>query len=252
MMTDERSPTGAGAAPSLEDVLDAYTAEGPGREALETWIARFPQYDAELIEFTLTWFEIERLPEGDLRESVETLDLRGASVLGQVLHELRLRDEAAALVQHFEGEVAAQGFRVADAGYQNADGAKESRVSASAGTPPFPSLMAAAEVHGLTLERLAATTKMSVPVVAALHRRLVILSSIPNEAIVALGRAISHPPEAVRAYLALEPALPELANYKAERAPKLQRQIDFFDLVRTDPELHKSDKSYWLGLERPR
>jgi hypothetical protein len=91
---------------------------------------------------------------------------------------------------------------------------------------------------------------MSVTTVVALHRRLVVVSSIPSEALAAVGQAISYSTEAVRAYLALEPTLPSLANYRAERTPAIQKQIDFFELIRTDPELHESDRAYWLGLER--
>lgn len=57
---------------SLDDVLDAYSeaSEIPSREILAEWIARYPQFEHELIEFTVAWIQSEELPEipGDQKQ----------------------------------------------------------------------------------------------------------------------------------------------------------------------------------------
>lgn len=271
-MKNERTP-GADR-PSLEDVLDAYSEEGARRATLEAWIARFPEYEAELIEFTLTWLELERLPDTKEQQSAEVLELRGISVLGQVLHELRLRDDVVASpsqaggsgnydatdIANAAGPADSEASKIAEDSVHAGAGpptnalamkpvALEGGGAANTGSPPFESLKTVAEGRGLTLEMLAAVTKMSVTMIAALHRRLVVVSTLPHEVLETIGREVGRSTDAVRAYLALAPILPESANYKADRPPAIPKQIDFFELVRTDPELADNDRSYWLGLE---
>src|SRR5260370_12950887 len=77
---------------TLEDVLDAYAAAGPSREHLEVWAQKFPEYERELVDLTVQWLMLKHIPPAESTVDVSMLELRGASVLGQVLHELRSRD----------------------------------------------------------------------------------------------------------------------------------------------------------------
>ena len=61
---------------SVQQVLDAYfeASSKPSREILAEWIARYPQYKRELIDFTVGWIQAERLPK---REGMEIDPARG-------------------------------------------------------------------------------------------------------------------------------------------------------------------------------
>ena len=82
---------------SLDDVLDSYSeaSEKPSREILTEWIAHYPQYERELIEFTVAWIQSEELPEilvvqQDITESVQG----GLRIVQQIFEERRADDQA--------------------------------------------------------------------------------------------------------------------------------------------------------------
>lgn len=75
----------------LEDVLNYYTASvsEPSRAVLWEWIQRYPHYERELTEFTVSWTLMENLPmHPEAKEAnEETLVRRGMSVVEQLLPE---------------------------------------------------------------------------------------------------------------------------------------------------------------------
>jgi hypothetical protein len=199
---------------TLEDVLDAFVASAadPGDASLADWIRRYPQYERELTEFAASWSLMRSLPPAPDAEQVdeETLVLRGMSVVQNLLHRQQTAAVAAAV--------------------------------------PFESLLAEAQSHGLEPAHLAQATGLGVAALAKLERRLIRFGSIPREAIERLAAAVQRGTDAVAAYLQGSPQFAAAAAHRAEQAPQLAEQEDFFEAVRADPTMTEEQRAAWLSL----
>lgn len=74
---------------ALDEVLEAYllTAAGPDHAALQPWVARYPQYAAELTACAVEWSQLAWLPPGAPLEGTRLDDAvaQGMRVVGQLL-----------------------------------------------------------------------------------------------------------------------------------------------------------------------
>lgn len=229
---------------SLDDVLDAYATsdEGPSREALETWVQRYPEYEQELTTFTVDWLRLRHVappaPAGD----EETLVLRGMSVLHQLLYTQR-----AALPTLADAALADTPVASARSTYESTT---SDEIAGVVTTVPV-SLFGAAADRGLSADALAAATGLTVTLLRALSNRAVVVASVPSAVVDALGRALGHARSAISTYLALPPTLTAAAAYKADRAPKAPAQRTFAELVELDPELTDAERTALLALCTP-
>jgi len=87
--------------------------------------------------------------------------------------------------------------------------------------------------------------------VRKLDRRLIDFSSVPNQAIEFLARAIQHKFSVVAHYLRGEPTLLQGASYRSEQAPKVTAKEDFYDAVRRDFSLSEERRNHWLAFASP-
>ena len=200
----------------LEDVLDAYVASADGPAAsLDDWIRRYPQYEQELTEFAISWSMMESLPsEPDTEEvSVDTLVLRGMSVVQNLLHGQSLK-------------------------------------TTSVSVPPFESLLSEGRVQGLEPRQFAQASRLGVSLLRKLDRRLIRYASIPRDAIRGLADALRSDEASVSTYLRLGPALAPTTEHRSEQAPALTEPEDFFDAVRADPTISPGDAAHWLEIQR--
>jgi hypothetical protein len=115
--------------------------------------------------------------------------------------------------------------------------------------PVMVDLLAEAKARGLTTKGLAAALGLSVPLVAKLHRRLIRAATIPGKLIEDVARLLEQEASVVARYLGQSPTLAAGANYRAEQAPTLGEQQDFFEAVRTDPVIPETERERWLSLE---
>lgn len=210
---------------TLNDVLDAYAAStpGPNFETLREWVRRYPEFEAELTEFTIDWRLLHTLsPAAQATADEETLVLRGMSIVEGLLYAQRMH----AAEERAEGSAT--------------EGSKMSS--------PLRSLIGAAAERDVTLDAFAQTTGLSASLIATLNNRLVIVNSIPHQAVESVARVLGRSLEAVLAYLQLPPRLPMTAQYKADQTPTVAHPRDFFDLVRMDRELTEKQKKQWLAL----
>lgn len=199
----------------LEDVLNYYTASvsEPSSAVLWEWIQRYPHYERELTEFTVSWTLMENLPmHPEAKEAdEEALVRRGMSVVEELLPE-------------------GQPYSPED--------------------QPLTGLLIESKAQGLSLHELADATGLSPALVAKLDRRLIRLTTIPGEKIEALARTIRRVPEEVVSYLQGQPQFLAGAQYHAEEAPKLPEQQDFFEAVQEDRGLSEDRRRYLLALKR--
>ncbi len=195
----------------LEDVLNDYvdSTPAPDHAILAEWVKRYPQYAQELIEFTVSWMQMETLPPAsDWSEAdAERLIQAGHAIMPTITAQQLEQEE----------------------------------------TQPLSSLTAAAQ--GLNLQQIAERSALSPALVRKLDRRLIRPTRIPSEAIQALATTIQVPPREVARYLQGTAKLPQGASYRAEQAPTLAEPEDFFDAVRNDRSMSQELKERWLALE---
>jgi hypothetical protein len=211
----------------LDDVLDEYAAAGPSREKLEEWIREYPEFQRELAELTVSWLELKYLRPVAATSDPAEAQLRAASILGEVLHTLQS----------------------ASATVAPAVESKETPVSPA--SPSIDSLLDQAKLQGLDVEQLATTVKMSVAMIMSLHRRVVVASTVPRDALSALGNALMLSFDTLYTYLDGSPKLVGGQQFKSRQAPRIMEKVDFAELVKNDPELSDSDRARWLSIQSP-
>jgi hypothetical protein len=106
-------------------------------------------------------------------------------------------------------------------------------------------------VHGLSMQQIAQASQLSLVLVRKLDRRLIHFPSIPHQVIESLAHALHREYSAVAHYLQREPTLPQQASYRAEQAPRVSEQENFFVAVRSDRTLSKGMRDHWLAFESP-
>lgn len=114
---------------------------------------------------------------------------------------------------------------------------------------PLSGLRKEAEAHGLTIQALASATRMSVPLLVKLDRRLIRFASIPRQAIERIGAELGRSFEAVAAYLQGDPQFASQASFRADAAPRMPSQQDFFEAVETDLTMDEAQKAEWRSFK---
>jgi hypothetical protein len=117
--------------------------------------------------------------------------------------------------------------------------------AAPAEIAPLSGLRKEAEARGLTIQALASATRLSVPLLVKLDRRLIRFASIPRQAIERIGAELGRSFEAVAAYLQGGPQFASQASFRADAAPRMPDQQDFFDAVETDLTMDERLKAEW-------
>jgi len=110
---------------------------------------------------------------------------------------------------------------------------------------PLSGLRKEAEARGLTIQALASATGLSVPLLVKLDRRLIHFASIPRQAIERIGAELGRSFEVVAAYLQGDPQFASQASFRADAAPQMPGQQDFFEAVETDLMMDEAQKAEW-------
>lgn len=200
----------------LEDVLNEYVASSaePNKEILEEWLHHYPQYEQELLDFTISWSLMEQLPPYPTKDEVdeETLVLRGMSIVQNLLHQRKIQD-------------------------------------ASDNKMLITSLLEEGSKHGLGIPKLAELSRLSSTLIRKLDLRRILYTSIPDQAIHNIARVIQCSYPTVAHYLQGKPK-PMKALYKAQSRPtSSEQQEDFFDAVKNDFSMDEETRQYWLSLK---
>jgi len=121
-------------------------------------------------------------------------------------------------------------------------------------SPPAPEsslrgLLSEARARGLSNLQFANQTNLSIALVTKLDLRLIRFASIPNQVIEDLANALDCIAERVKAYLQGNPLLPADAYFKADEAPTVPEQQDFFEEVRADTSLSEERRRRLLAME---
>lgn len=117
------------------------------------------------------------------------------------------------------------------------------------GTAPLTGLRKEAEARGLTIQALAAATRLTVPLLVKLDRRLIHFASIPRQAIERIGTTLERSFDTVAAYLQGDSQFASQASFRADAAPQMPNQQDFFDAVETDLTMSEKQKDEWRKIK---
>ncbi|MGA9996746.1 MAG: hypothetical protein WBP93_15110 [Pyrinomonadaceae bacterium] len=117
------------------------------------------------------------------------------------------------------------------------------------GTVPLNGLRKEAEARGLTIQALAAATRLTVPLLVKLDRRLIHFASIPRQAIERIGTTLERSFDTVAAYLQGDSQFASQASFRADAAPQMPNQQDFFDAVETDLTMSEKQKDEWRKIK---
>jgi len=115
-------------------------------------------------------------------------------------------------------------------------------------TAPLTGLRKEAEARGLTIQALASATRLTVPLLVKLDRRLIRFDSIPRQAIERIGAALGRSFDAVSMYLQGDSQFASQASFRADAAPQMPNQQDFFDAVETDLMMSDTQKDEWRKI----
>lgn len=198
----------------LEDILNEYVASppGPGKESLAEWIRRYPQYEHELTEFTVSWSRLKWIdPPSEPSIPEETLVLRGMSIVQNLLF------------------------------------AQQSEQRMPPEAPSIQGILAEGKSQGLNLFDIANASHLGVGVVRKLDRRL-IQYPMPQQVIERLAHVLKCPFQAIARYLQGPRRFPTHAQYHAEQAPMLAEQEEFFVALRNDQTTPEEWREEWLLL----
>lgn len=196
----------------LDEILLEFVATDdlPDWTAVQEWMQRYPKYAHEIAEFAAAWILSETMPANA---------------------------ETAAMSQEHWLDASRRGFERAVA---------ESRAEYAPAT--LTSLVKAAQNAGKDLAALAGELQISEPLLLKLERRLLTASTIPTRFIGELARALHTSTESVSAYLTQPARLATGAQYRAEKAPRVQAQESFAQAIQNDRSMSQAERERLLAM----
>jgi hypothetical protein len=203
--------------PTLDQVLFEFMTENenPTREALTEWVHRYPQYERELVDLAVDWFQMSLpLSSGSPVENEEAVVARGVDYV----HQFLLEEEAHRQMLP-----------------------KTSR--------PFLGFIKEAKDLHISLDEFAERIGLTPALLAAIDQRMMRYASLPAELIQGLVDIVGMELPTGRLYLQTQQAISGAQRFKSDQTPQVSEQVDFFDEVRVDPDLTEEQRQRWLALE---
>jgi hypothetical protein len=201
----------------LDQILDAYIIENEAmsKETLKEWIRRYPQYERELMDVTVTLIKMQATPPTNISKDEEDILIqRGISVVHNLLREEQARQQ-----------------KKSDASY------------------PIQGLVKEANRRNISLDQFANLVDLTPALLAKIDRRLIKYSSIPLQLLGSIASVLDRGVLSIVKYLQPRPTIPKQMRFKAHGTPQVGKQVDFFDEIRKDPELKDDLRQYWLEFE---
>jgi len=202
---------------TLEQVLDAYMAASlePSRNKLIEWIRKYPKYQQELTDFTVSWIQMETLPPYEREEiDLETMSLRGMSVVQNLLFQ--------------KNKV-------------TADREQSEKI--------IKSLLKECSSEGYSQEQFARNQFISPAMLRKLDLRLISYETMPVPLLESLASLLHCTLTNIANYFQGPQLQPVGARQKSKQAPIISEKRNFFDEVRNDLTLDEEFRQYWLSVE---
>lgn len=205
---------------SLDEVIEAYMASAPGpdSDSLSEWIARYPQYARELMDFAAHWSLVEALPPREVStqdSEEEALVSRGRSMFQDVWRRGRERQQAE----------------------------RQTRER------PITSLRAEAVRRGLHIDQFSEVAELSPSIIDKLDQREFDFTSIPQKAIENVARAVGRSFGFLTLYLQGGTGLSPTARHATGQTRRhATGKENFFDAIRSDQTMSEERRRKWLAL----
>ncbi len=205
---------------TLDDVLDLFLAasEQSGQDALDEWVARYPQFENEIREFA-AYNKIDAgIPDPEYtEEEKQVLEARAVSVVQNILYE-----------------------------HGHPKALSEECHSAEAADETITGILDEAERQQFTIESFAEQTNLSEGIIWTLDSQQVRYETIAIKAVENIAAVLGKLISTIKRYLRL-PMQPAYSHYKAQQAPEAQPMCDFAEVVQMDEDLTDEQRRYWLS-----
>lgn len=198
---------------TLGEVLDAYKSASqiPNRDILIEYIHRYPQFEQELIDYTMTWMDTNNLlSPADMEQEDTTFVKLGMAASQKAFHQ---------------------------------------QVEIKRTNSSLRSILEEANLRGMSPNQFAIVLNISIILIRKIDLRAIRYNTIPLEIIQSFAENLERNVREIARYLTLPPMQPTTARYKSSKAPKLDEQRSFFDEVREDHLLSEEQRQYWLSKE---
>ncbi len=191
---------------------------GDENEVLKEYITRYPEHTQVFFEAASYEQMLKEMPKQEYsKEQEDTLNLRAQSVVQNLLYKFRQDDS----VIRQESE--------------KVDGIVQ-----------IDSLFGEIERKGFTLKTFAKKTRLPETVIETLNTREIRVGSIVRQAIKNVASVLMLPVQIVDDYVS-KFANPEPMHARADESPTFSSQMEFLELIETDPDIEDNDKQYWLA-----
>ena len=204
----------------LDNLLNEFFASlefGDENEVLKEYVARHPEHAQVFFEAASYEKMVKEMPTIEYsKEQENTLNLRAQSIVQNLLYQRRQSDSAKQAAEKVDD------------------------------ITPIVSLYSDIERNGFTVKTFAPVARLSETVIEAFNTREVRFSSIARQAIENVASALGRSAQDLGNYLS-QPANPQPMHARADESPQFSSQMDFFELIATDPDLSQEDKQYWLA-----
>lgn len=202
--------------PNRGDVLDLFAGDGevPSRERLQEFIAKYPQFQRELVDYALARAEEEALPE------------------------------PAPLSQEAEARIASRTLSFVSSQLFEREQAAVPAVAATTEPRAEQSLSQLARAASLNLGTLAGACRLDAAIVSKLNSRQISYSTIPARLVRMLAERLGVAAEVVASCFDGPPQLATGRAFLARGKPEAGAQQAFADAVESS-SVSPEDKAFW-------
>lgn len=205
----------------FDDLINDFFADletDDENQVLENYIEDFPEFEIELLEAAAYKRTVSEIPEREYsQEEEEKLTLRTNSIVQNILYK-----------------------------YRQSDVSILPKLEKVDNFTPIENLFSEIERKGFTVKTFSEKVRLSETVIEALNTREVRVGSIVRQAIKNVASVLMVPVQIVDDYIS-KFANPEPMHARADEAPRFNIQMEFLELIATDPDLSDEDKQYWLS-----
>lgn len=200
---------------SLDQVLDAYLSVSkiPNQDTLKDWIQRFPEYEIELIDFTIAWSDIENSPLAFQSKNYEDSFLAiGKKLVSETfyLETINERIKTKMAIRSFFTE---------------------------------------GKNLGISPGQLSDQLNLSLPLLRRIDLRHFLFDTIPLFFMESLSNTIKRSVREIACFLSEKPLIPKTVRFRSQHIPRLTEQRNFFDEVSADATLTEEQREYWLSYK---
>jgi hypothetical protein len=205
----------------IDNLINEFFASlefGDENEVLKEYITRYPEHAQVFFEAASYEKMVKEMPKQEYgKEQEDTLNLRAQSVVQNLLYKFRQDNSAIGQESEKAEDIA-----------------------------PIVNLFDEIKRKGFTVKSFAKKARLPETVIEAFNTREVRFGSITRQAIKNVALSLGRSAQDVGNYLS-QAANPQPMHARADESPRFSSQMEFLELIATDPDIEDDDKQYWLA-----